>query len=191
VKTRLSAFLILLIAAAILWYLRGRTEQPTLTAHPKQLATPPEVLANPTPKLTSPSAQSASAPKLPVAKPNESAAASEPAPTPLPLNQVTPSIGALREEIKKDPHTTPQSLLRFGLSVGQRMEKALASETTASAFLNELEECVATTSHDVPQAAQALCIESARDLAQKYPSLSARAEQLAAQADPAVARLVH
>jgi len=190
-----AALLVLFIAVAILWYLRGQSKAPFLASKAAQPAMPLEVLKSPSPK---PSAQSApsttvQSPLLShqIANQNEATPPSDSAPAPAPLDQVTPSISTLREEVKKDPHTTPQSLLRFGLAVGQRMEKALASETAANAFLNELEGCLGSASHEVPQAAQALCIESARDLAKKYPNLNVRAEKLAAQADPSVARLVH
>lgn len=104
----------------------------------------------------------------------------------------TPTIQEFRNEVARDPETTPPSLLRFAAVLGPRMEAALKSEDAAKALEPELEDCaLARNGHGAIASVQATCLSDARKLGRAYPdSLGERAANLTSQADPSVTRLL-
>ena len=80
-----------------------------------------------------------------------------------------PLLSTLREEIKLNPHTTPQSLVEYAQQIGKRMENAMTSSYNASLLFEELTECVESQDYQGSPSLQAFCISSAERLAQAHP----------------------
>lgn len=80
-----------------------------------------------------------------------------------------PLLSTLREEIKQNPHVTPQSLIEYAQNVGKRMEAALSSNYNAVTLFGELQECVEGSEYQGSPSLQAFCISSAERLAQAHP----------------------
>ena len=104
-----------------------------------------------------------------------------------------PTTSTLREEVKKDPHSTPPSLLRFAVDIGVRMKAAKTNNAEAQKLLGELKTCV-TSDQDgnSPARARALCLVSARELAQQWPSMPEMkddVEKLVKGTDPQIIEL--
>lgn len=103
---------------------------------------------------------------------------------------VPPTISTLRDEVRKDPHSTPHSLLRFGVDIGVRMEAAKSNPAEAQKLLGELKTCVTSDQGgDSPVQARALCLVSARELAQQWPGMQDDVEKLVKDADPQIIEL--
>jgi hypothetical protein len=95
-----------------------------------------------------------------------------------------PSVNDLREEVKQNVHMTPPSLIRFGADIGARMKAAKQNKAEAIKLLSELKTCASPISlTESPVQARALCIVSARELAQAWPELKATVDELVDGAD--------
>jgi hypothetical protein len=101
-----------------------------------------------------------------------------------------PSVSTLREEVKRDVHVTPPSLLRFAVDMGVRMKAAKANKADAVALLGELKTCAQPAQLDEsPVQARAICLIKARELAQAWPDLNGEAEELITHSDPKALQL--
>ncbi len=80
-----------------------------------------------------------------------------------------PLLSTLRDEIKQNPHVTPQSLIEYAQNIGKRMEAALSSNYNAINLFDELKECVESQDYQGSPSLQAFCISSAERLAQAHP----------------------
>lgn len=95
-----------------------------------------------------------------------------------------PALAKLREEVKKDPHETPQALLRFGVDLGVRMQEAKKDKAEAAKLLGELKSCAQPeTLDDSPVQARAICLVSARQIEQMWPDLTSMAEEVVSHGD--------
>lgn len=95
-----------------------------------------------------------------------------------------PENELLRNEVASNPHATPNSLIRFSVEVAQKMELALASETSSKILFQQLEACV--TKSDGAHSAQAVCLINAKRIAKKYKDLRSDYDSLIRKADPEV-----
>jgi hypothetical protein len=105
-----------------------------------------------------------------------------------PLISVTPTLQNLRDDIAKDPHNAPASMIKFAVELGHRMDDAEKSRAFAGDFLDDLESC--TLSGDNASSIRALCLSHANRLSAKYEDMKPRVENLARRADPEVTRLL-
>ncbi len=102
---------------------------------------------------------------------------------PIPVSQ-PPSLKALRDEVAKNPHETPQALLRFGADLGVRMEEAKKNKDAAIQLLSELKGCSQPASaDDSPVQARAICLVTAREIARIWPDLKSTAEEIVSGSD--------
>jgi hypothetical protein len=86
-----------------------------------------------------------------------------------PVASLIPSNEKLRAEVEKNPHVTPQALLRFGLDLGQRLDEAVKSSEASEKFMRELDECVVGNRDGQASSTRALCLLNARHLAEARP----------------------
>lgn len=141
----------------------------------------------PTPEMKPEPIKSVAAASTPTATPksagrNVEKKAADAAPT-RPLKDVTPNLAAIREEVAKNPHETPKALMAFSVSLSDRLQAALSSESESEKFFGELESCTQEQKTDGSRSIAALCIVNARRLADKHPSLKQRYTELEASAD--------
>jgi hypothetical protein len=81
-----------------------------------------------------------------------------------------PRSEVLRNEVARNPHGTPRSILVLGAELGVRLRVALRSESDARVFFSHLRECVVGNSTDTPPpSVQALCFVHARQLVRRFP----------------------
>lgn len=108
-----------------------------------------------------------------------------------PLREQIPTQELLRDEIQKDPHSTPPSLLEFANDLTPRLKRALRSEQDASRFFGELRECAESDqSRAVPLTVQAICLSNALVLTDRYPNLRGEYTHLLAHVDQEVIHLI-
>lgn len=99
----------------------------------------------------------------------------------------SPDIAAIREEVKKDPHSTPMGLTRFGAELGARISIARESEDNARVFLSQMKDCVSSETHY--PAAEAMCLLHAQWITQNYPQLKDFQDGIQASASPESRRI--
>lgn len=136
-------------------------------------------LSNPSPRpaTESPATETSAPPKTERARTNERPR----------VAQLIPPVAKLREEVAASPHTTPPSLVRFALDLGQRLQAAEKSESEATLFFGELETCVMDKAQ--VHSARAMCLMNAERLTQTFSGLQARAVSLRQRVEPEVSRL--
>jgi len=102
-----------------------------------------------------------------------------------------PPVQNLRDEVAKDPHGTPPSLLRYAAQIADRMEAAFQSPQEADRLYPELEDCVKDPGGTVTQTVKLTCYVNALRLSRRYGKrFEGRAEALA-QASPGTAKMAH
>lgn len=105
-----------------------------------------------------------------------------------------PTREAIRTDAQADPHELPVAILEFASRLAPRMKQAFQSAAQAERFLAELEDCVKNSgdqhSSDPSPTIRAICLSNARALADRYPKLNARLEQLNREVDLQVTRLL-
>ncbi len=126
--------------------------------------------------------------------------ASAPVPHPVPTEKVSishlaapiepPSRDAVREEVAKNPHGTPHSMIEFSGRLAARMEQALENEEEAGKLFSELENCVrAADATTLP--VRAVCLSNANRLGLRWPeSLGENQRRLEGAANADVRKLV-
>ena len=81
-------------------------------------------------------------------------------------------------------------MLRFSIALEQKMEVALQSERAALPLFNEVGGCAANERKALlAEAARVACLTSASQLADKYPALRPKYENLETRTDPRVVKL--
>lgn len=156
---RKALYLIVILAIALglyLWDQKPTDVSPNISSTkieaPKEETTQP--VAKPNPEVSS---MISSRPAQPAENPNS------------PIEKlVFPQLTALREEVKKDPHSTPPVLLKFADQMATAMDEAKKGESEGTALFKKLQTCIA---QDAPIAARGLCLENAKRLSKMYPSL--------------------
>ncbi len=119
-----------------------------------------------------------------------------PSPTPLaqapspPIREGMPKLDEIREEIARDPHSPPLSGLRFTIMIAQRMQKAQGSEEESRKLFAEVEDCARNEdpASSVPSL-QAVCLQTAREIVERYPGLQNRFDEMMAKAEPEAAAI--
>src|SRR5258708_5136805 len=53
-----------------------------------------------------------------------------------------PNIKTLKEQVKEDPHNTPEELIQFSVQLASQTNVALKSEDLSRTFVQKLENCV-------------------------------------------------
>ncbi|HTL12310.1 MAG TPA: hypothetical protein VL588_07470 [Bdellovibrionota bacterium] len=102
-----------------------------------------------------------------------------------------PPVQNLRDEVAKDPHGTPPSLLRYAAQMADRMEAAFQSPEEADRLYPELEDCVKDPGGTVTQTVKLTCYVNALRLSRRYGKrFEGRADALA-QASPGTAKMAH
>ena len=99
-----------------------------------------------------------------------------------------PNRDQIQQEVAADPHHTPISLLNFGASLGQKMERALESEAEAFQLFSELKGCVLDSANI--DTIQAICLSNAEIIAENYPKFEEHFSDLKDQASPDALRLI-
>lgn len=87
-----------------------------------------------------------------------------------------PSLELIKEEVQKDPHSTPNSLITFAKKLGPLMEKALKNLTNAEMLADELQDCAMDES--IIHSARATCVANMERLAERHQIFEERAEQI-------------
>jgi hypothetical protein len=108
---------------------------------------------------------------------------------PASLRDFIPSLDQIREDAKKDPHTLPESELKFAAELGRRMEDAKSQDSAESLF-TELKECVLDVNIKTSETVRTSCLSAALDLGDRFPTLKASADTLQSQAPPDVVNLL-
>lgn len=106
------------------------------------------------------------------------------------VRELAPSREDLRQEVAKNPHDTPVSLLSFSAGLYERTAAALQDPAAAETLFEELQDCVTGTDQKGKTSVQAICMLNARRLHEKHESLSRRYENLERQADPKILDLM-
>ena len=79
--------------------------------------------------------------------------------------------------------------MNFAADLGKRLRTALESEPASRQLFGELEECVLQDQRKSNTSVQALCLDNARRLSVKYPSLSESFDKLKGNAPESIVRL--
>lgn len=125
--------------------------------------------------------------------------APEPAPGKIPdaspspessLVKQLPLPDQIREQAINDPHAPPPAGAAFALQLADQLEIAVKSEAASIQFLRELDACAANSKPGtIVPSVQALCLQAARELATKHPSLMKEVEEVFDRAEPETAAL--
>ena len=94
----------------------------------------------------------------------------------------------VRADVEKNPHKTPDSIIKFARTMGPLMEKAYTSGDDANVLINELHDCALDDS--VAQTARALCVSNADKLAKTFPQMKDKATEIRANVSPEVRKLL-
>ena len=106
--------------------------------------------------------------------------------------QSMPKISAIRDEVQKNPHEAPGSGVQFAMMLGEREKIAIENEQDSKNLMTELEACGLTKEPDLKYpSVQMICLTTARDLAEKWPSLKPRYKLLMKNADPTAVGLAN
>jgi hypothetical protein len=87
-----------------------------------------------------------------------------------------------RQDVEKNPHATPPSVLRSALSIGYLYD-AISSEEEAGKFLEKMADCSARDA-DVPTSLKASCLTYARRTGARFPQYKDKAETLLEASTP-------
>lgn len=91
----------------------------------------------------------------------------------LPVAKLIPRAEDVRAEVAKNPHGTPEALVRLSVSLGDRLD-ALKTESEASGFLDELDECVMKPAVATTSDVKTLCLLNAKRVGEKFPVLESK-----------------
>lgn len=92
------------------------------------------------------------------------------------LRSKFPDQRAVIEEVRQDPHQTPDSLIKFAEALGPLVEKALQNPKDAGVLTSALERCV--TDDSVIASARALCLSKAEQLSEAFPELQGQVKEM-------------
>lgn len=113
---------------------------------------------------------------------NEPKKERSPRPAPQPVAKLIPPLEKERSEVAKDPHGTPQSITKFSLELGERLD-AVNNDDEAASLMDELDQCVTKTERKASTSVKTLCLLNAKKLAKKFPSMDAKFANLEERAD--------
>lgn len=100
------------------------------------------------------------------------------------LRENLPDKEDVKEETSRNPHRTPESLVKFATAMGPLMEKAYVNDQSADILIRELHNCA--TDSSVAKSARALCVSNAQKIAKTHPDMKDKADQIRASVDPGV-----
>jgi hypothetical protein len=103
---------------------------------------------------------------------------------------LAPAEEVLREEVKKDPHHTPPSVLSFAIELGQKMDNATESSEKATKLFNELSDCVNSEAFRSRPSIRAICLSNAGRLSRRVPALEDHFQELMRNTDRKIIDLV-
>lgn len=103
------------------------------------------------------------------------------------LRDAMPETQDVKAEAGKNPHSTPRSLIKFAEELGPMMEKALNNSVDADLMMKEFFDCVADES--IAVTARALCVSNAEKIAQNFPAMKGKANDIESMASPEVTKL--
>ena len=147
----------------------------TATASDKVAGTP-EAQAQPTPVAAEKPIDNQTPPVVVATKSN---------PPQMTVVQSMPRTSAIRDEVRKNPHETPGSAIQFAMMIGEREKTALENEQDSKNLMTELEACGLTKDPELKNpSVQMVCLTTAREISEKWPSLKTRYGLLMKNADP-------
>ncbi len=97
-----------------------------------------------------------------------------------------PEVEDYRDQAEKNPHSTPEVVLKFAAQMGPKMEAAFNSEEAALALMPELKDCALQAEI---RSIRALCFSNVVELETKYPSLQNPRKELESEMDSATLEL--
>lgn len=101
-----------------------------------------------------------------------------------------PTADQVRAEVAKNPEAPSKAVLGFSVGMEKKMEVALQSEESASELFTDLDHCASNSGKlQVAESARSLCLSNASRLADKYPDLKPRYENLETRTDPGVVKM--
>jgi hypothetical protein len=102
-----------------------------------------------------------------------------------------PTVRQVQEEAARDPHAPSRAIVRFSVELQDKIEAALETEAKSNEFFPELDHCATgESSGEAPaESARLLCLSGAGQLAEKYPALRARYENLESRMPDRLVRL--
>ena len=101
-----------------------------------------------------------------------------------PIEKQIPKLQDVRNEIAKNPHVTPHSLVQFSADLGDKMVLALQSKEASQFMMKQLDACASGEAVATASSASAVCIKSAYELSAKYPELIGDSDKIRDHADP-------
>lgn len=104
------------------------------------------------------------------------------------LRNSYPDRQEVKADVEKDPHSTPDSIVKFAKTMGPLMDKAYLSGDDAKVLINELHDCAVDNS--VAQTARALCVSNADKLGKAHPQIKEKAAEIRASVSPDVKKLL-
>ncbi|MEN9809141.1 MAG: hypothetical protein RLZZ488_708 [Pseudomonadota bacterium] len=101
---------------------------------------------------------------------NTREAAVRPVKTPSPSLENPPQTIQIRENVARDPHSTPQALLAFAETLSVSLQGAFADKETRYTVSRQLIACARDSqTRGSAQAARALCLYNLERLAERFP----------------------
>jgi hypothetical protein len=91
-----------------------------------------------------------------------------------------PSVNIARQEVAKNPHVTPKTLIQNAYTMSQLFDE-VQDEKSAKLFLDKMREC-SIDSADTPVAVKSSCIRYLDRLEKKFPHLKTDIEHVREQA---------
>jgi hypothetical protein len=173
----------LVLIAILAVYLRNSSDSsPSLateTASPHEQASP-SPLSIASPLSLTPNTSSIVVTVTPASSPSPAATT---ATVPMALPKL-PTVAKLRKAVRRNPHETPEALLRFGAELGARMNQAKTNEKDAAVLLDELKGCANPEKLDQsPLQTRAICLITAHELGQIWPNLKEKADDIVTHSD--------
>ena len=109
----------------------------------------------------------------------------------LPLEEITqPNVETYREEVKRNPHHTPPSIIRFAALLAPHITRGMKDVNEAEKVFNYLQDC-ALEKNTVPVSSRAFCVSTAEGFAKRFPqSYESRYQTLKNRVDQDVAELL-
>ncbi len=101
-----------------------------------------------------------------------------------PIEKQIPKLQNVRDEVAKNPHRTPHSLMQFSADLSDKMVLALQSKEASQYMMKQLDACASGDAVATASSASAVCIKSAYELSAKYPELVGDSDKIRDHADP-------
>jgi hypothetical protein len=105
------------------------------------------------------------------------------------LRNSFPVKADVRAEVARDPHRTPESLIKFATNMGPLMQKAYKNNDDAGLMVKELRDCA--TDESIAKSARALCVSNVEKIAKTHPEMKKNADELRASVSPEVLEVLN